>query len=205
MTIQITKLSDLYVYMQDELPDVPQLLLDQHLQMAQREFCSRSESWKEDVKIAQVAGQQSYNITPSFDCEIKRVTNLWARSTADIAALADGVEQDRLLYRFTLPSTLSIDASIAPRDGTTSYFVATCVLVPTVGQTGTNVMSREYLNQFFEGIMYRANFTLMKMPKQRWSNPDLATYYLGEFNRKITDAMAESQLNNTSVPIGFNG
>ena len=202
---ELLTIADVIPLMQDELADCPQALLLQHLYNATRELCERTMAFREKITNDLTAGILSYTITPSWDCEIKRIQKVWLRTAVEVTNNQDGTLQDPMLYRFDLPSTLTLNSTLIPHADVTAGLRAEVSLVPFNNQSGTNVVSPEFLNQWFEGIMYRAYFTLMKMPKQRWSNPQAAGYYNQEFFRKVTDAMAEAQMLHTTNTDPFTG
>ena len=76
------------------------------------------------------------------------------------------------------------------------------ILVPDVSQTGNNVISQEFLNQYAEGIMARLCFTLHTMEGQRWSKPKQAGLDMLNYKTAITDAMADISMKGKTQPDG---
>jgi len=207
--MEMSQLSDLYPLMFGYLPGIDTFTLDQHLQQASREFCDKTESWREVIARSLIEGSVRYNITPSFDCRVKRIIEVRTKTQADIDAGNDGTTLDPHNYSFN-PSTLTltIDNAYKPSADVSAGLVVEVVLVPQITQTGANVISQDFLNVWSDGIMYRALFTLMTMPRQRWTNPDPLTgapFYFSEYNRKVSDAMTEAALRNTTESDGWFG
>lgn len=200
----ITQLSDMHVLMFDELPGIDTYTLNQHLQQAQREFCNVSEAFREALAaIDLVADQTDYTLTPSFDCRIKRVTEVWIRSESDVDSDLEGTQQVEAAYRFIKPNTLVLADDIAPSAAVTDGLVVEVVLVPEITQAGTNVLTREFLNDYAEGIMARAFYTLKKMPRQRWTDLKIAAVHLKDYYSAITNAKADISMMNKTQPDGF--
>jgi hypothetical protein len=203
----LVQISDLYPLMMGHLPGIDAYTLDQHLQQASREFCDRSEAFRETLTRNLVADQAAYVLTPSYDCRIKRILEVWLKTDNDITAGADGTLVDSRYYTFrTATGTLTLDNAYKPSVAVTGGLVVKVVLVPEITQTGTNVLSEDFLNVWADGLMFRAFFTLMSMPRQRWTNLDRlagAPFYYGEYLRKLSDALTESAMNNTTEPDGW--
>jgi hypothetical protein len=204
---EISTMSDLYPLMYNHLPGIDSFTLDQHLQQAAREFCDYSESWREELNRNLVAATCIYGITASWDCRIKKVLEVWIKTASDVTNGTNGTMLDPHFYSFSpATGTLTIDNSYKPSVAVTNGLVVKVVLVPQITQAGTNVLSQDFLNVWAEAIMYRAFFTLMKMPRQRWTNLDPmmgAPYYWREYNRKVSDAMTEVAYSNTTEPDGW--
>jgi hypothetical protein len=193
--------------MMDELPGIDNYTMLQHLQQAQRKFCDETNAWRETLAaINLVADQANYTCSPSWDCRIKAVTEVWIRSSDDVTNDLEGTQQDEDYYKFIRPDTLTLATDIIPSAAVTDGLLVTVVLVPEVTQSGTNVISLEFLNDYCEGIMERAFYTLKMMPKQRWSDPAKAMkIHLPNYLAAVTDAMADVCLANKTEVAGFEG
>jgi hypothetical protein len=203
---EFTQLADLYPIMMPRLKGINAPMLDQALQEALRQFCIDTEAFHEELPpINLVAATVNYSITPSYDCEIKRINNLWIRSATDVTNDDYGNLIDASLYKFTLPDALKLDDSIKPAAAVTDGMIVEVTLVPYPLQTGNDTFSPEFLNQWYEGIVYKAFHELMMMNGERWSNPNLAMYYEKKYLGKVTDAIAEVSLENKTILDGFSG
>jgi len=207
MSDTIQQLSDLNVLMLDELPGIDTYTLSQHLQQACRRFASDSEAFRETLAyIDLVADQANYTLTPSWDCRILRVTEVWKRSADDVTNDMEGVQQPEAYYKFVKPNTLILATDIIPGAAVTDGLMVEVVLVPEVTQTGTNVVSLEFLNDYAEAIMERAYYSLKLMPKQRWSDAAKALkIHLPAYLNAVTDAMGDVQMAGKTQPDGFEG
>lgn len=202
----IQTLSDFYPLMMDQLPGINTPVLDQHLRKACRIFADDTDAFIEELSpINLVAAQRAYTLTPSWDCRIKRIKEVWIRTSTDVTSDLEGTKQSEDLYRFERPDILTLEEGIKPGVAVTDGLVVHVVLVPEVDQTGDNVVSLEFLNDYSEGIMNRALYTLCIMPKQRWSDYDRAKLFLSEYKNEVTRAMGDITLGNKTQPAGFEG
>lgn len=201
---ELTQLSDLYPLMMPRLPGIDTYTLDQALQEASREFCAKSEIFREKLTPIDLEEDENiYSITPAYDCHVKRILNVWMRSEDDVTYERDGTLIDPSLYKFELPDQLTLDSSIVPGDDIDDGLVVEIVMVPYHTQSGTDVLSDEFLNEWYEAIMWKAYHDLMMMPKKRWTDYDMAGYFLNKYNDKMTDAMAEANLEHKTQLNGF--
>ena len=203
---QFETLSDIYPLILQYLPSAPAPLIDQHLQQACREFCNRSESWRPYLAaIDTVAAQREYVLVPDWDCELRRVLEVWIRNATDVTNGDKGKLLDESEYDFIQPELLRFTASSSPKNAVTDGLLVRVLLVPYTTQDGNNVISEEFLNKWAEAIQSRALNTLMLMPKQRWTDQALAMYWHGEYLRKVTDAMADVSMDGKNAAQGFSG
>jgi len=203
---EFAQLTDMYPIMIPRLHGINTPILDQALQEGLRTFCFDSEAFREELPPIDLEDDIiDYTLTPSYDCHVKRIANLWLRTATDVTNDYDGTLQDPSLYEFTLPDALRLDLSIEPSSDITDGLVVEVVLVPYPIQSGTDTFSPEFINEWYEGIMYKAFHLLMAMPGERWTNTDLALYYENQYKIRVTDAIAEVSLKNNTILDGFDG
>ena len=207
--MELTQLSDLYPLVMAHVHGIDTFTLDQHLQEASRAFCRETEAFRETLTRDLVASTATYVLTPSYDCRVKRVTDVHMLTAADVTAGNQGTWIDPKYYRFN-PATnvLTFFSQVVPSVAVTGGLVVEVVLVPQVTQTGNNVISQDFLNVNADGIMEYALFTLMKMPGQRWTNLDPITgapFHYREYLKCVRDAMSEVAMQNTTEPLCLEG
>ena len=202
-----TQLSDLFQLLWDQLPGVDDLILTRECEQALRQFCDDSNAWREKLAaIDLVVGQRDYTLTPSYDCRIKQIAEVRILTANDVTYGYPGTKQPEDNYSFVRPSTLTLKRFITPRVAVTGGLVVKVILVPEHLQTGNNVVSAAFLNDYAVGIMERVLYVMKLMPRQRWSDPDKAVkVHLFNYRTAITDAMADLQLENKLQPDNFEG
>ena len=195
---QATTFNDILNMILPEVPGCPSVLATQHIQQAARQFCTDSEAWREELPaIDLVAEDVTYTLTPSYDCEIRRVLKVWIRTEDDVTNGDDGTLLDFDDYEYApAGSVLTLDDSVEPQEAVTDGLVVEVVLVPYLS---TNVdalltqggISATFLNYWAEPIIARAKHTLMRMTRTAWANPDLAGVYLAEYHDGVSRAKTE--------------
>jgi hypothetical protein len=200
------KLADLFPIMVDDLPGIDIYTWTREAQESVRDFCLESKAFRETLApIDLVTSQVAYTLTPSFDCRINSINEVWLRSANDVTANLPGRLVRERYYNFTKPDRLYFDSSYTPRVAVADGLVVEVILVPEHLQSGTNVISLEFLNDYADGIMARTFWRLKKMPKQRWTDLKMVAFHLGQFNAAVTDAMADISMKNKTQPDGFEG
>lgn len=195
---QATTFTGLLNLLLPEVPGCPNVLALQHLQQAARKFCEQSEAWREKLPaIDLVAEDVTYTLTPSYDCEIRRVLEVWIRTEEDVDNDNDGTLQKYDKYEFEPEgSVLTLDDTIEPQEAVTDGLVVKVVLVPylvtDVDSLATQGgISPTFLNYWAETILAFAKYSLMRLPKKEWSNPQLAVMYLNDYKAGVSRAKTE--------------
>ena len=204
---QISAYVDLMPLVMQQVPGCEQPLIQQHIQQSVRKFCHQSESWIEKLQpMDLIADQYEYLITPSYDCEVRRVVNVWYRTAGDVTNDYEGnnlVENDE--YTFIRPNVLRLARNLTPDAAVTDGLVVKVVLVPFLMESGGNAISQDFLNLWAEPIVAGAIGTLMLIPRTRWGNPQLAQYWRNIYLTGITDAMAAISMDGLNQPEGVSG
>ncbi len=206
---QATTLPDLYDMLLGEVSGCPPVLVLQHLQQALRKFCEDSEAFTEKMTaINLVAEQVDYTLAPAHtSCEIRRIAEVWIRTSTDVTDGLDGTLQDFDKYEFDpVTKVLTLDDTIEPQEAVTSGLVVKVVLVPFLKTDlhATTAISAAFLNLWAETVLARACYTLKRMSRKAWSDPQLAGVHLGDYNQGLTRALTEAQgFKNRSEQDGF--
>lgn len=200
----LQQLSDLYPLMVDDLPGIDTLTWTREAQEAQRDFCLASKAFRETLaSISLVADQADYTLTPSWDCRINSIAEVWLKTESDVTNGLKGTQQEEDDYDFAKPDTLTLADGITPSVAVTSGLVVRVILVPEHLQSGNNVLSIDFLNDYADGIIARTAWRLKKMPKQRWTDLKMVPFHLAQYNTAITDAMADISMKGKQQPDGF--
>lgn len=171
--------TDLYPLMLHELPscEPPQMLLA--LQLAGREFCSKTEVWIESLPAIDLAeGVLSYTIEWEQDAIIRRVKSVKIQ----------GSEVSTELYEFIPVGVLVLSEELKPASDIPGALVVELVFVPRLT---TNEISESVFERWAEALAAKAVHTLGMQPGKPWSNPAVAMSNLGRYNEKVSEAMAE--------------
>jgi hypothetical protein len=200
----VATLLDLLKLVQNDLPGIDTYLFLQHAQQAVRQYCTDTDGFREKLApINLVADQGSYTLTPSWDCRINKIDEVWMRTESDVTLNLPG----RLLrdphWQFVAPDTLIIEPSYTPRVAVDDGLVVKVVLVPDVTQTGNNVISLEFFNTYADAICQRLMYTLKMLPKEKWTDFKMAQVHLANYNTWVTDAKCDVELNGHMNPVGF--
>jgi hypothetical protein len=196
---QATTFNDLLNLVLPEVPGCPTALAVQHLQMAARQFCADSEAWQEKLEaIDLVADDVTYTLTPAYDAEIRRVTDVWIRTAADVTAGDDGTLLVFDKYEYApAGSVLTLDDTVEPQEAVTDGLVVKVVLVPYLVTNVDSIavqggISATFLNYWAEPIMARTKHTLMRMVRTAWANPQMAGVYQSEYLDGVSRAKTET-------------
>lgn len=199
---QASTFADLLDMLLLETPGCSAAIATQHLQQAARQFCSETEAFKEKLAaINLVEDDVTYTLTPTYNCEIRRIDEVWIRTSTDVTNGDDGTLQEYDKYTFDpLTNVLTLDDSIEPQESVTSGLVVKVSLVPYLktnvwAGTPTNAggIPAAFLNLWAEAILAYAKYTLMRMPGKPWSNPSLAMVHKKDYDSGVTDARVETE------------
>ena len=189
MTVNIT---EFVPYIAPEVIGCPALLVKAKIVQATIEMCKRSEVWQYDhPDISMTALDTGFALVPPAG---SLVVDILEMNWGDVPLLPKLVSflktkyhnwrtetGDPLYYVRTVPTTVT--AVPAPSvDGTISLRVS---LKPTSSITA---VEDHLFNDHYETIAAGAKYYLMSMPNQKWSDGNMASYYLKLFNQGIAEA-----------------
>lgn len=195
---QATTFSDILNMVMPEVPGCPVALATQHVQQAARQFCADSEAWREKLSpINLVADDATYTLTPGYDCEVRRVLDVWIRTADDVTNGNDGTLLTYDQYEYDpAGSVLTLDDTIEPQEAVANGLVVRVMLVPYLSTNVDTIavqggISATFLNYWAEPIIARAKYTLMRMLRTAWANPNMAQVYLDEYHDGVSRAKTE--------------
>ncbi|MCY1167579.1 hypothetical protein D9M73_75470 [compost metagenome] len=200
-------LADFYDLLLPELPGCPVALLDLHLVLAARQFCSQSSAWREPfTPLDLVAGQADYYLDPpETQSEVVRLTSLtindtllWLDSDAEqLSITARCPKYRRNEPPFTLGNdlrTMTLMVDEVPTAAVTAGMVVEGAMQP---KQGADRLPDLLLIQYSEAMRYGTLARLMVMAKKPWTDRDLAREYLVGWNGAMNYAAYQAQVGNT--------
>lgn len=193
---------DIYTYrellpkMVGDLPGCPENVMLQHLGLAAWDFTEQSEALKEEVVLATVASQQSYDFAlSSTDFRMYRVREIKFRSNADTDwNSVPAVDPRSFNITGDDDGTITFVNGYEPGFSFATGMQITCVIVPKVEIA--QGLPRAFMNRYFDGIVARAKSNLMLQPKKSWTDVNLGQYYDSIFTRRKGAAKRERYTKN---------
>lgn len=153
-----------------------------------REFCQRSECWREKVTVNLVANQAAYTITSAFVTDIRRVAVVWLRSTTDVAQGKDGYPYNLFGLKFEQPGTLTF--SVAPgTESVTGGLRVELVLTPAYN---ADEIGDEIVELWGSAIEAGVISRLKAMPRLAWSDPQGAKDWGTQYDNGISQAFVDT-------------
>lgn len=203
-----------------DVPGCPDFAIEREVRNAAIQLCRRSLAWRKQMApITVVANTGAYSLvspdaqsrvvkiydvtlsTPSSDPAIaqpdirillpKTVQYLdslnptWRQSQAQALAASYLSIVPTLFYTQDSPDTILL-AGIPVLAGSMTILAS---LVPTLTATGVDSWVAE---QHYEGIIHGAKARLMAIPQKPWTDPALAAWHAGEFDKAIASANVEA-------------
>lgn len=199
---------DFYEYIMTELPACGKPLIDQKLKEGARRFCQDTERWVVTLESQNLVEEQDEYVLDWDECsDIMRIDEV-RFNTEDNAELGyPGTVQDPEKYDLILPDLLKLSQDIVPAADETNGLEVNAVMIPQFGiwPFAKDDQTRAFLNTWAEGIIARAMYELVRMPKKRWSDNGLAAQYLMDYNAKVTLAKGENSRKHTRRNVGLWG
>lgn len=181
--------ANFYPHIQPHVPGCPELVIDDHLQIAAENFCKRSEVWRERITgLSTVDGVSDYKLSTPGRSRLENVTHLYVDSAAISRVPSLYYDQDTDTEkgrptRYALFGDETIRFYPTPDD--VYSFEAAAVLSPSSNATSVpDFLYEDHL----QTICYGAISTLTIIPGKEWTNPELAMYYSAKFWKCVDDA-----------------
>lgn len=210
----MTAKSAFYDYLMPELAGITTPMLDQHLVMVAREFCSETLVVRADAAALDlVSSQAAYTLAAVADLDPVKVLRL----TVSDAYLwgEDDIETDDKKYRVAnTPPKYGRDDPPFAFDADMAAVTLITDEVPTADATGALVMRLVWkptlaaatlpavlLNQYVEAIRFGVLGRLMVMAKKPWSAPDQGVMYASKFTAAKAFAATQAQHGFTRKPL----
>lgn len=200
-----------------DVPSCPDIAVEREVRNAAIEFCRRSFAWRQQIDpIPVVAGTGEYSLdSPIQGARIVKIYDVVLTTPQTDPAFAPDVRQlfpktvqaldaanpgwrypqtqltsnlnviSTNWYTQDSPASILL-AGVPALDGSLAILAS---LVPTMTATRMDAWVAE---QYYEAICHGAKARLMAVPQKPWSNPPLAGYHAGEFDKAISGANVEA-------------
>lgn len=181
---QISQYLELYPMMTPELPGCPDPVKLQALQRGGRQFCERTEAWREFLESIDLVDETvDYDLQPEYNAEIRKIVAVRINTEEGVTNGDDGALQDKSLYEWD-PDTeiLTLDDSLEPTEDITSGLDVKVVLVPYLT---TSELPQWFINRYADYLVAWAMVDLMTRPEKEWSNMVRAKFYQTEYQRGV--------------------
>lgn len=200
-----------------DVPGCPDISVEHEVRNSAIEFCKRSFAWRQQLSpISVTANVGTYSlVSPLMEARVIKIYSaILTTLSADPAIAAPGVQKlwpktvqelDEACPGWRLAQSLSTSSRIAPTTFFTQESADTILLagvpvvdgalqilgalVPLRTASGINAWVAE---QYYEAICHGAKARLMAIPYKPWSNPNLAVWHAGEFDKAISSANIEA-------------
>lgn len=176
-------------------PECPLFLVEDAVRKAGREFCRRSNVWREqNVTMATtVLGQSAYTFAPPANAELNKLHAAWiGEEELDIATPGeeddDAPTKSSATYKIGLDSPTRLSIRPTP-DAAGALVVGTVSYLPSVASTGLpSLIVERWLEELAAGA---ASF-LVAQPEKPWSRPELYMGLCDTFDRAVFEASNQS-------------
>ncbi len=186
---------DFFPFVRTHVPGAPDLLVEQQIVLAARDFCRRTRMWREtsSFDVTGEAVQEALGV--AGESAVFEVEAVWFDNRhlapSEYAARPPGEEPGPFVVTMQQPNSLLLRAN---QGGTfrLSYF-----LMPAPGAT---CLPDFLFDQHVEAIASGATARLLAMPGKEWSNPQFAAIYQATFEREADRNFRASQRGQQRAP-----
>lgn len=184
------------------LPEVsgcPHPTLVLHLAMAGQRFCVETGAWAvmADEQITS-EGLTGYDVEPATDAMVVRVREVWldgrVLSPVSVVSAIDHQDAPTGYTHYDDRQVLRLNGQ--PRTG--QKLQMRLVMAP---KTNSTTIPDDLAMRHQVAIAAGAKSTLMVMPNQVWTNPQLGGYHAQEFKRAISEARIDALRDGVDIPL----
>jgi hypothetical protein len=201
-----TAITEFLPFVAPEVLGCPQTMVKAKILEAITELCKRAPIWEyEHADIDSVEDQRDYALVPPSNALVADILDISFNEEPLSPVSVQGLKGlyanwrtetgDPLYYLRLDDSELSIVPAPDTADLVIELFVS---LKPT---PDTTTVENFIFNEYYNVIAAGAKFYLMSMPNQKWSNPSMASHYLGVFNSGIGAAVVKKAGGSVGAPI----
>jgi len=180
--------SQFYSHIQPHVPGCPEVVINDHLQIAAENFCKRSAVWRDTFTFSTEVGVSDYSPPKPGSSRIEDVLMLHCESVP-LPRTTDAYYSEPASWpqgrptRYALFGDETLRLYATPDDAYTVE--GTLVLMPSANASRVpDFLYEDHL----QSITYGAIATLTAIPGKEWTNPDLAAYYGPKFWKCADDA-----------------
>jgi hypothetical protein len=172
-----------YIFL--DVPGCQQFIIDQQLKRACRDFCYETEAWVDKLDaIDLVADQTEYRLLPRWNGSVHRVLSVALNET-------DGDYDSGIidLNNYYVQDEDTLVLNTTPTSSVTDGMKVKVCLVPPLD--GTIDFPDWFLDRWGEGLISKAKFNLMSMPRKPWSDPASAALHGDIYRQRRSEALFE--------------
>jgi len=199
----LNKLEDLLPRTAVRLRNCPAAVQLMALRAAWREFCDRSDAWREDEVMDLVADQFAYTLPITWDAECRRVVAAFVRTAADVAAGRDGEQLDPSGYKMKdNGATAIITFDLAPASvAVVGGLLVRVALVPYADSI--EPLPADRLNYGGAALVSGALAHLYQQKGKAWFDANLFEAESERFTRAIVQASRDADAQGKLGPICY--
>jgi len=191
MASSVTAYTSLYPLVVPELPGIETVHLLQEFRNVGRDFCRRSEAWREELSpVNIVADKTTYALPMEYDVMVLRIVSLKTGGTT-----ADPISASE--YELVNgQNTVVLDD--APSSALTDGLIVKVVLMPHLF---TDDLAAHFMEKWGESICAGVKAAFMRMPNKKWSNDTMADQYAKDYAADICWARFDNEHNNKTMNV----
>jgi len=180
-------LEALYPYVAPHVMGCPVPVMEHNIRLSAIEFCDKTRWHQEEVPAARVGTTGLYELDPDTGLEVLRIASVTVNGTRyDSKTKTAGlrfIAAESIEKFFVVIDGVQIRINPAPVATDTIQVMA--ALRPTIDAATLS----SYLDEWREGIAGGAIARIAAMPKQAFTDPDLAAYQKGIFKDAVQSAL----------------
>lgn len=176
-----TQLTELYAYVEAELPRCPKPLILQNIFTVINDFCERTQAWQDDLDpITVIEDVDTYDLDGEpANSDIIRPTKVLLNDVE----LTPGLD-------YTMPSRTQLKLAYTPETDTDDALeVRVCLRLEAGATDICNALWDDWYRAWAAGVKAR----LMAMPNKPWTDARAAVKYEREYLEMIGDAIMDAQ------------
>lgn len=193
------RLDALFPLVMPEVSGCPHPTLVLHLAMAGQRFCVETGAWAvmADEQITS-EGLTEYDVEPATDAMVVRVRDVWLDGK-----VLKPVGVASAIGRLDVPTgyTHYDDRQVLRLNGQPSAAQKLQMRLVMAPKTNSTTIPDDLAMRHQVAIAAGAKSTLMVMPNQVWTNPQLGGYHAQEFKRAISEARIDALRDGVDIPL----
>lgn len=182
-------LDALYAFVLPYVMGCPVPVMDHNIRLAAIEFCNKTRWHQEKIGVAKVGTLTGiYELDLDDGLEVSRIASVSVNGSTpyEVKTKAEGlelIEAQSIERFFFVIDALQIHINPAPEEADRIHVLA--ALRPTITATSLS----DYLSEWREGIAGGAIGRIAALPKQAFTDTDLAAYQKGIFREAVQSAL----------------
>lgn len=194
------RLESLFPLVLPEVSGCPHPTLMLHIAMSAQKFCVETGAWAAmaDEQVT-AKGVSEYDVEPVSGAMVVRVRDVWldGQLLPPVKAISAFGREGAAVFGYThYDDRQMLRLAGTPRAG--QKLVMRVVAAPT---TTSATLPDALALRYQTAIAHGAKSSLMAMPKQAWSNPQLCAYHAQWFEHAIQDARIDAIKDGVDTPL----